>query len=92
MKENVGEVDRNLRFVAGGALLALAFMSRSSGPVRLGALLLGLSELVTATTRVCPLNSFIGIDTNRTDMSDMEALAQTTTESPMEDRALAGSA
>jgi hypothetical protein len=65
MKENVGELDRNIRFVAGGALLATAFIGNLSAPWRIVALLLGTSELITATTRHCPMNAFIGLDTNK---------------------------
>jgi hypothetical protein len=65
MKPNVGEVDRNFRFVAAGALLTVALLSRLRGPWRLLALAVGISELFTATTRHCPLNEALRVDTNR---------------------------
>ena len=65
MKENVGELDRNIRFIAGGALLATALTANIGVPWKFLALVLGASELLTATTRHCPLNSMLGIDTNR---------------------------
>lgn len=65
MKENVGELDKNIRFMAGGALLATALVGNVGLPWRIAALLIGASELITATTRYCPMNALIGIDTNR---------------------------
>lgn len=90
MKENVGELDRNMRFVAAGALLAVAFMSRTSSLVRVGALLFGMTELLTATTRYCPLSAVAGIDTNRgdTSMSPDELMSEAAAPiTPVSDRA-----
>jgi hypothetical protein len=90
MKENVGEVDRNFRFIAGGALLAMAFGSRLRAPWRIAALVLGASELITATTRYCPMNAFIGVDTNRELVSQPLDAHQTQTDTPSSNVAFSG--
>jgi hypothetical protein len=40
-------------------------MSRLGTPWRIAALLLGASELISATTQYCPLNAFLRVDSNR---------------------------
>lgn len=65
MKQNVGGWDKNMRLVVGGGLLATALMPTLRSPWRLGALMLAASGLITATTRYCPLNEKLGIDTSR---------------------------
>lgn len=51
-------------------MLATAFIGNLSAPWRIVALLLGTSELITATTRHCPMNAFIGLDTNKDSSQD----------------------
>ena len=65
MKENVGGWDRNLRLILGaGALLAcLAAPMRRSW--KIGLLTFAASELLTGTTRYCPVNEALGINTSR---------------------------
>lgn len=67
MRENVGNTDRWLRAVIGGALVLVA--ARSLGARRAiapGLLLAGRALLLeTALTRVCPLNAVLEIDTRR---------------------------
>jgi hypothetical protein len=93
MKENVGGLDRNIRFIAGGGLIAAALMSRIGMPWRIGALLLGASELITATTQYCPMNAFLQVDTNRETEPDLQSLSPETKEAklsqPMSDASAA---
>lgn len=68
MRENVGGRDRRLRGIAGPALLFLgynAFGGRRGRLKGLAAMLGGALLTETAITRVCPLNSALGIDTRR---------------------------
>jgi hypothetical protein len=65
MKQNVGETDQKIRFVAAGALLAAAWVGRLSWPLRVLSLVVGAGGLLSATTRHCPVNSFLRVDTNR---------------------------
>jgi hypothetical protein len=65
MKHNVGDLDRGIRYAAGGAALGLGLFGRMSFPKRLLALALAGSSLTTATRRYCPLNEKLGIDTSQ---------------------------
>jgi uncharacterized membrane protein len=66
MKENVGSTDRALRSIAGPALVLAgitrlgALQGRVTGLI---ALLAGALVIDSAITRVCPVNSVLGIDT-----------------------------
>lgn len=64
MQENVGNRDRLLRIGIGASLVAMGLLRLRSG--RLGPSLLfasGALLLESAITRVCPINSLLGIDT-----------------------------
>jgi hypothetical protein len=66
MKENVGTADQALRAVTGPALMALGYTrlggheGRTAG---LAMIIAGVLLLESAITRVCPVNSLLGIDT-----------------------------
>jgi hypothetical protein len=75
MKENVGGMDRDMRFIAGGGLIAAALMSRIGAPWRIAALLLGVSELISAATQYCPVNAFLHVDTNHDTEPDLQSLS-----------------
>ncbi len=63
MKTNVGGWDRNLRWVIGSGALAAGLLGRFSWPWRVGLLLVGATDLITASTRYCPLNEALGVNT-----------------------------
>lgn len=73
MKKNVGGYDRIARFVVGPLLIAVGgaafggLLTLASGTLGLvlaaAAVLIGGILTVTATTRKCPLNSAIGMNT-----------------------------
>ncbi len=60
MTENIGNLDRIIRFIIGGALLSLYFFL--PGNERFFALI-GLVPLATAFIRRCPLYTVIGLRT-----------------------------
>lgn len=60
MIKTIGEMDQTVRLIAGIVLLALALIV--DGDWRWGGLL-GLILIITAIVRVCPLYTFIGINT-----------------------------
>jgi len=59
MNTNIGDIDRLVRFLAGGALLLLFFF----GPHSYWALL-GLIPLLTALVGFCPAYKLLGMSTN----------------------------
>jgi hypothetical protein len=65
MQENVGNVDRWLRMVVGGAALLGATRALwTRGAIAPGLLLAGGAILLeTAVTRYCPVNAALGLDT-----------------------------
>lgn len=66
MQENVGNADRLWRIGIGASLATVGLLRLRSG--RLGPALLfasGALLLESAITRVCPINSLLGIDTRR---------------------------
>ena len=63
MKRNVGGWDRSLRYVVGAGALAFALFGRARTPQRMGSLALAATALVTATTRYCPVNDKLEINT-----------------------------
>jgi hypothetical protein len=68
MKENVGTADQILRLIAGPALMAvgLTLLGGRAGRLRgLAAIVAGTLTLESGITRVCPVNSALGIDTRR---------------------------
>lgn len=74
MKHNVGGWDKNLRFLVGGSAIAAALAGRMPVGVKLGLLIVGAMELVTASAEYCPVNELLGMDTRR--MSPGEAVDQ----------------
>ena len=60
MKANVGGIDRNLRIVAGAAILSLFFILE--GNARFWGLI-GLIPLLTGFVNFCPLYTVLGINT-----------------------------
>lgn len=64
MRENVGRTDRILRTIVGPSLIALGAVellrSRLLGTL---SIVTGTLVLESAITRVCPVNSLLGIDT-----------------------------
>ena len=60
MKVNVGGIDKNLRIVAGLAIIAWGVIANNW----LGAI--GLVPLATGLINFCPLYSLLGFNTNKT--------------------------
>jgi hypothetical protein len=69
MEQNVGGYDRIVRLVVGPLLLLvglgiLAEMLPLSFPLGILALLVGVVFIVTGMTKMCVLNSLLGVDTS----------------------------
>jgi hypothetical protein len=62
---NVGKTEQKFRLGAGAALLAAAAFAPVSRGWRIGFAVLGAAELVTGTTRYCPVSKMLGINTCR---------------------------
>ena len=62
---NVGGLDRQLRFVAGGLLVlaGLALLATGTGWAALAGVVGGGALLVNAVTRRCLVNRLLGVDT-----------------------------
>lgn len=54
MKNNVGRWDRNLRWVVGGTAAVAALTVKVPLGLKIGLLVLGAAELITASVRYCP--------------------------------------
>jgi hypothetical protein len=81
MKENVGRIDRMLRFVAGPALTAFGYArlgGRKGEWPGLAAMLVGALIVESAVTRVCPMSALLHIDTRseRERTRDLRALLE----------------
>ncbi|ELZ01053.1 hypothetical protein C482_07631 [Natrialba chahannaoensis JCM 10990] len=69
MEKNVGGIDRQGRLII-GVILAIAGIAALGGFWAVGAvtgavaLVLGIILLVTGTTRKCPINEMVGMDTS----------------------------
>ena len=66
MKENVGRIDRGIRFVVAPALAAFGYFKLGGDEGRLAglaAIVAGTGLLHSAVTRVCPMNWLLHIDT-----------------------------
>lgn len=68
MKENVGKNDRIIRSLAGPALITFGYFGLGGNKGQLA----GLASIVAGTliaesaiTKVCPVNTFFGIDTRK---------------------------
>jgi uncharacterized membrane protein len=65
MRENVGDRDRAMRWVAGPALMGLGLTvlgARTGRPLGIAATVAGALVVESAITRVCPVNAALGID------------------------------
>lgn len=69
MNANVGNVDRAIRIAIGIALIAAALFTGwavfDNVVLKYGAMAVGLVMLATATLRLCPIYSVLGIKTCR---------------------------
>ena len=67
MATNVGKLDRTLRAALGVVLLFLAFFSGltlfDAALFKYGAALIGLIMLATATLKICPIYTLLGLKT-----------------------------
>lgn len=64
MTSNVGNIDRLLRLVLGAVLLVLPFVLGWEGSVmRIGAVVVGLVLIGTASIKFCPLYRILGMST-----------------------------
>ncbi len=67
MTVNLGSPDRLIRFILGGLLIALPLLNMpaiwSSGVMAYGSMAIGLTLIVTAMFRFCPLYRIVGIST-----------------------------
>lgn len=67
MTTNVGSIDRLLRAALGVVLLYLAFFSGlpmfAGGLFKYGAAVIGVVMLATATLKMCPIYSMLGLKT-----------------------------
>ncbi len=70
MKHNVGGWDRNTRFILGSAAFVAAIAAPMPKGWRFGLLSFALAELFTGSTRYCPINQALGIDTRKQDLAD----------------------
>lgn len=64
---NVGRTEQKFRIAAGTALLATAAFAPLSTGWRIGLAALGAAELITGTTRYCPVSKLLGVNTCRAD-------------------------
>ena len=60
---NVGRTEQQFRLGAGTALLAAAVFAPVSRGWKMGFLILGATELITGSTRYCPISQALGINT-----------------------------
>ncbi|MFA9427529.1 DUF2892 domain-containing protein [Natronorubrum sp. A-ect3] len=63
LEKNVGGLDRTLRFLVGGLLLAVAARTGRKRPFSFAALVVGVGLLVSVVTRRCTVNALLGINT-----------------------------
>ncbi len=66
MKPNVGGIDRTARIVVGIILLIVGLVAPIGMTWRIVALVIAAIALVTAFTRLCPVNAILGINTCET--------------------------
>jgi DUF2892 family protein len=66
MEKNVGTVDAVVRALGGVGLIVVAVLVSDRPFLALGAALIGVLLLGTATTHVCPLYTVFGLRTSRT--------------------------
>ena len=82
MKCNVGDTDRGIRIAVGAGALTLAFSGRLGWFGSAIAFALATSEFVTATTRYCPLNEKLGINTCQGDQAAQKQEAKSEAQTP----------
>lgn len=63
MQKNVGSIDRSIRALAGGVLLAIFFTGVAEGALGIVAVVAGIVMLGTAVIGWCPPYSLLGINT-----------------------------
>jgi hypothetical protein len=78
MKENVGRIDRMARSVVGPGLILVGYTRLGGKQGRAPGLLCmmaGMAVTESAITRVCPLSSWMGVDSRSSDevMRDVDA-------------------
>jgi hypothetical protein len=66
-KCNVGRTEQKLRIGGGVALLAAAAFAPIGRGWKIGLAVLGAAEVITGTTRYCPVSQMLGINTCRAD-------------------------
>lgn len=71
MKNNVGEWDRNTRWIVGTGAILLSLAAPLPKGWKVGLLAFGATELLTGTSRYCPVNELIGVNTNYTGPREM---------------------
>ncbi len=81
MQENVGRIDRIVRFLVGPALAGVGYtrLGGSRGnPIGLAAMLAGTLLVDSAVTRVCPMNALLHLDTRskRERIRDLRAVVE----------------
>jgi hypothetical protein len=64
---NVGRTEQKFRIGGGLALLAAAAFAPLDRGWRIGLAVLGAAEVITGTTRYCPVSQLLGINTCRAD-------------------------
>lgn len=62
---NVGQTEQIIRISTGVALITAAAVAPINRGLRLGMAAVGMMELITGSTRYCPLWQSLGINTNR---------------------------
>lgn len=65
MRRNIGTTDRNLRLALGAILIALALLAGMADAWRIAALVAGAVMILTASLRICPLYTLLGLRTCR---------------------------
>ncbi len=70
MKHNVGGWDQSTRFILGSAAILAAVAAPIPKGWRFGLLSFALAQLLTASTRYCPVNHALGIDTRKQDLAE----------------------
>jgi disulfide bond formation protein DsbB len=70
MKPNVGGIDRIARIVIGIILLIVGLAAPLEMTWRIVALVIAAIALVTATTRFCPANAILGINTSESEKKE----------------------
>jgi len=92
MRENVGKTDQKMRMVAGPALVLIGYYGlggKEGRPLGLLGMIAGLATVESAITRVCPLNTFFGIDSRSREEAAADLIARLDEPTPKEEQAAA---